>query len=341
MIVKVSGSRLCKVLTDFVRSSKVMFNFRCNGNKMDIQILNEYTVLTSIPVESLDNDFREQDISVYLTKAINILSKDDDVIFTFNEACLNIEQGAFSCMFIREFEARREYPDTSMYMLLPLGMKLKYLVSSVVGMGSLSKELKVLEPDPIILRDHFYQKYPSTVFRDTYEFPGCSIALKTLKDIVYRLDDKAVYHYDEQTSIIYIKDKDYNIWIPTADYNVSGNQISAIDKKIEECKPCTTIKIKDYLYRFKVMTDAYPAQKLVLTIGEESVRVALNVTNANLTVGDDISTYLFSMNITSAQLSVICKLFGEEDSIEILRGGNAICLRSDKTKNLLIVGTIF
>lgn len=340
MKVKVKAKDLCSVLDDFVKGTKVMFNFLCNGKSLDIQILNEYTVEVSINVVSDDGDYTTQEISVYLTKAIHILSKEEDITLTFTDACLELEQGTFSCMLLREFEARRECKKCSDEECVPLSPKLRYLVGMVQSMSSLSKELKVLEPDPVFLHGHYYHRFTSTVFRETFEFPECSISLRTLKDVVYRFSNKAKYHFFKENSSIYVTDIPYKVWIPTVDYNVRGNEISVIDKKIDECQSVGFIDINPYVDRFKIMADAFASQKLILTIGKDAVMVSLNAVNANLMIGDIGCDYLFSISITSGQLGIICKMFKDDERIEVFKGGNAICLRSNETKNLLILGSL-
>lgn len=341
MVIEIEARNLTSLFNDFIGNNKVMFNFKTDGRVVDVQVLDDYTACTTFECKSLDNDFTTIDISVWVTKFIMVLNSKEPIRFTITDAALFIEQSTFYCTLLREYEARREYPDSSQFVLRELAVgRLKYLIHSTQSSTPLAKELALSEPDPMFVNDRYYVDYKQTFFIDSFEFPAHCIPFSTLKSFAYKLKDGAKFCDLPEVNTVYFQSGKYEFWIPTTDYNINASLISAIDKKYAECMTLTDIKFVEYKDRLSVLSSAFPKTKMVFAVGPNAFNIGVDTSTAHMLVGYQLQKSLLSFNVTSAQLDVIVKLFGDEDKVEILRGANCICLRS-RTKILLISVMIY
>lgn len=340
MQVTVNAKKFTKVFQDFVKNNKVMVNFRIEGNRMDIQILGDYTVCYSVDVNVVQADsFNE--ISVWVDRSINILTDDTDISISIAETVINIMQGAFYTTLLREYEARREFVDTSSIELKnAYANRLKYLTHCVVSCMGMAKELGFSDPDPVFSHGRFYVDYQQAYFIEHMEYPEFCMTLAMMRDFVFKLDEDSVFAYLEQYSLLYFRSRLYEFWVPTVNQNIDGTSIIAVDKKIAELVPVTKIRIKDYIPRIQTIVSVFPKKKFTLTVGEGEFSISITSNTTYATIGNTINKYLLSKHLTSAQLDTALKLFKDDDEIEILRGGNCICLRAGE-KDMLIAGLTF
>lgn len=341
MVIEMEAKDLTPLFDQFIGNGKVMFNFKTNGEKVNIQVLDDYTVCTDIECRSIDGDKNTVDISVWLTKFIGVLNSKEPIKFTITEAALFIEQSTFYCTLLREYEARRELPDMSKAELSPaMSGRLKYLVHCCQSGAGLAKEMARAMPDPMFVNDKFYVDFMQTFFIDNIKYPSHCIPFSTLKAFVFKLGDSAQYCDLPKNNTIYFKSGRYEFWIPTTDYNINGSIINAVERKLVDCKLITKIRFTDYKDRLQVLSAAFPKTKLVLAIGDGGFNFAVDSNNAHMLVGYQLNKVITSLNVTSAQLDVITKLFGESEEVEVLRGANCLCLRTG-TKNLLISAVLY
>lgn len=341
MVIEMEAKELTSIFSNFIGNNKVMFNFKTDGSLVNVQVLDDYTVCTDVKCTCLDGDKSTVDISVWLTKFIGVLNSKEPIKFTITDAALFIEQSTFYCTLLREYEARRELPDTSKFELKPaMAGRLKHLVHCAQSGAGLAKEMAKAMPDPMFVNDKYYVDFMQTFLVDSIKYPTHCIPFSTLKAFAFKLGDTAEYCDLPEYNTMYFKSGRYEFWIPTTDYNISGNIIAAIDRKLEECKPVTKIKFVDYKDRLAVLTSAFPKTKLIMTIGEGGFNVGVDSNNAHMLIGYQLTKTILSLNVTSAQLDVIIKLFGEAEEVEVLRGANCLCLRVG-SKNLLISAVLY
>jgi hypothetical protein len=340
MIVEAKARDIVSLFANFVKTNKEMFNFKVDGKTIEVQYLGDYSACTSIPVTSLDNDFKVQDISFWVTKAINILDIDSPITLKFEDSFLMVEQNTFSSTFVREHEERRSYPDVSSLTLKnAYANRLKYITHSLVSCMGLSKELLISDPDPMFSNGRVYADYMQTFFIEHLEYPEVCIPITTLRDFVYKLDEKATYAYLPDLNTLYFKSKDYEFWIPTTNYNLNASTINAIEKKMMETRKITEVTFKDYSDKLLTLANAFPKQRFPVAFGDHSFRVSLFTNNMQCTVGMNMNNSLLALNMTSGQIMVIAKLFKDDDVVEVLKGGNCICLKCGE-KSILIAGMI-
>lgn len=340
MQATVNAKQFNYVFKDFIKNGKTMVNFKVISSTMEIQILNDYTVCYTCPINLMRSDeFNE--ISFWVDKTITILTDDTPIMLAIDSSSITISQGTFTTTLLREYEERREFvPITDLELKLAYAKRLKYLTGCVVQCMPLSKELGFADPDPIFSGNKFYADYQQTFLIEHMQFPECCLTLQMMRDVIYKLEEDAEYAYLPEHSLLYFKSGFYNFWIPTVNYNIDLATITAVEKKLMDLQPVTTICIKPYVARMQVLTSVFPKKRFTLTIGEHTFAVSITSNTTYTSIGDTTSEYKLSKNLTTAQLEVIIRLFKDEDEIEILRGGNCLCLRS-KEKSLLIAGLLY
>ena len=341
MVIQFEPRVLINMFDDFVGNTKVMFNFKTDGKTMSIQMLDDYTAVRDIEVQSIDHDTKEVDISVWVTKFIHVMNRDEYVRFTINDAALFIEQNTFNCTLLREYESRREFQEIDESLLAhSFPGRLKYLTHNGIACTPLAKELSIADPDPMFTNDKFYMSYMQTAYVDSMKYPELCIPFSTLRSFVFKLDEEAKYLYIPDKNIVYYRTKDYEFWVPTTNYNINNNIVLSLDKKIAECREVTTVLFKPYVEKMNVVASAFPKQKLTFAVGTETFAVSADTNNAHIQVGYEMKDMLLSLSITSAQLSVMMKLFGDDEKVSIKKGVGCLCLNQG-SKNMLIAGMIY
>lgn len=341
MVVQVDPRPLAKLFNDFVGNNKVMFNFKLNGRSMDVQVLNDYTVTTTIPVESIDNDFSEVDISVWITKFIHVMAKDEMVQMTVNDAVLYIEQSEFDYTLLREYESRRELPvlgDIDLQQIFT--GRMKYLAHVAVSCSAMAKELSISDPDPMFTGGRVYLNYNQAAFINSIEFPQVCVPISTFRDFVFRLGDKAQWVYLEDKDIIYYKSGQYEFWVPVTNYNINNNVIKTLDKKLASSTEITSVSFGKYREKLLIVAGAFPKQKMLMSFGDKSLAVMVNGNNSNVSAGDKLTDILASLAITTAQLTSIVKVFGDDEEVQVKKGVGCLCLVSGE-KALMIAETVY
>ena len=341
MVVSVNARAFKQIIGDFAKGSKVMFNFKSDGVKLYIEILKDFTVTTSIPCVNMDNDWNTAECTFFATKALSCVNNKTDVTITFTDAAILITQDLFSCTLIKEYEARRDYVNNGFRLTDAYANRLKYLTHAARSMSKIAKELKIAESDPIFVNKKFYMKYLNTVFVDKMDYPECCIPLAALKEFVYLLDERAEYCFWKEKDVLYFRSGIYEFWVPVASYKIGGNEITAIEKELARCSHVATISFSKYLDALQVLSEAFPNQQITFTVGENQFQIGVSTNNTSLVIGDVITKYILSMQITTAQLQFICSLFGEDAEIKVKRGGYCLCLESGQSKDLLMSGVIY
>lgn len=341
MRVEVEAKYLVRLFSDFVRNTKVMFNFKVDGRTIEAQMLGDYTACVSIPVKSLDNDFNVINASFWVTKAIGVMDRDKPVTILFSDAVVFMEQETFSSTFVKEHEERRTFPESATLTLKSaFANRLKYLAHSAISCMCLSKELSIADPDPVFSNGRYYIDYRQTFFIENMEYPEMCIPMSTLRDFAFKLDEKAEYAYIPDLNVVYFKSNEYEFWIPTSNYNISASIISAIDRKLSDCVKVTDLCFTEYVDKLQVVAGAFPKQKMAFLVGDGKFSVSVNNNDVQCTVGEKMDKSILGLNLTSGQISAIAKIFKDDENVECLRGGNCICLKSGE-KNMLIAGMIY
>ncbi len=340
MKVEIDGRVLVRLFNDFVKQQKLMFNFTTDGTKMWIQILDDYTATTIVDVKSLDDDHTEQSISVWIPAFIHAMSNHEPVEITITDAVMYIEQKTFNCTLIREYEEKRTLPvpPTASEITMGVAQRLKYLAHCAISCTTMAKELSIPNPDPMFSRNRYYLNYNQAAFVEQIKFPEVCIPYPTFTKFVFKLDENAGYAYLPENETLYFLSGEYEFWVPVTNYNINVNVINALDSLRTGCENITVVNFNRYKTQLESIVVSLPKTKVMLAFGDETFRIVANGNRINAYIGDDIADVKTALYITTGQLSVILKLFSEDEKVEVRKGVKNICLVSGE-KTLMIAET--
>lgn len=341
MVIDVSPKFICGLFDDFVGNSDVMFNFESDGDTLKIQYLGDWTATAETIVKSVDGDHNVVRASFWVSKYVQVMSREDVVRITITDAAVLIQQNSFFCTLLCEYEEKRNLPDISGVEFKPsYSGRLKYLAHANTVCSAMAKELSIPNPDAVFSGSKFYLNYQQAAFIESMDYPESCIPENTFKSFAYKLDEQALYAYLPDYSTYVFKTRKYTLWVPSVGYMISSGTIGVFDKKLAECKDVTEVVITPYKEKLSIVAGAFNKKQLQFAVGEKVYCVMAGTNKSHVRVGYDFSQPLLSMNITSAQLSCIARLFGDDESVKIKKGAGCLCLSSG-TKNLLIAGRIY
>lgn len=341
MKIEVNSTFLYKLFNDFVKQQHLMCNFTTDGNYLSIQVLDDYTAVTSLSVTSIDGDHSIQSISVWIPAFIHAMSDKENVYITITDVVLYLEQSTFNCTLIREYEERRSLPTAPTELKPAFANRLKYLTHSAISCNAMAKELAIPNPDPMIVDGKFYLNYNQAAFIDSIQYPNICIPYPTLSKFVFRLDENATYAYLPDIETLYFRSGIYEFWVPVTNYNININIINTLESLRANSTDITTVMFSRYKPQLESIITSLPKSKVMLAFGNSKFRVIANGNSVNAYIGDDIDDVLLATYITTAQLSSILKLFANDDNeiTTVRKGVKNICLVSGE-KTLMIAETI-
>ena len=165
----VSDKGLKKMFTDFVSSTKVMFNFKVHDNSIDVQMLGDYTVCKTVTCDLVTG--ADDDISFWVNSSIHVFTDKEPIKVSINDAMITFTQGDTSSSYLREYEARRDFPSADNFEMKPaFAKRLQYLVHSAVSCMSIAKEVNMMYPDPIFSDGKFIMDFTRSAFVESIAY---------------------------------------------------------------------------------------------------------------------------------------------------------------------------
>lgn len=341
MKFKVNPSSIVDVFTDYIKTGKQMFNFTCNGKTLSIQIIGDYYVYFTLPVETLDNDFSTKSISAYVTAAIHVFDKDSPIVFDIQESLITISQDSLIYSAVKEFEEMKTISPISEENLKSFSVaKLRYLTRSATTLSTLAKERKINPSSPIVFNNEFYVIYSDCIFKESFEFPNIIIDINILKSVVYKLENDAKYYYDVEHSLLTIVSGIYrfDIVVTQSDSNIS--YINGINDKLSKVDVIHPININNYSKKLDAISSNFKGYPCTLSITDKSYNLAIVSNDMNCSIGDTLSQTLASIRISTGILNVISKVFAEDTEVKISKGVNILCFKMG-TRTLLVSGITY
>lgn len=342
MKVLIKDNRIIDLFNEFIKNSKVLFNFRVKPDKIEIQLLSDFVMETTIPCSYVAGPEGTYQISIYITEIIHVFKR-GELFLEVDDSSITFEQGNSTYTLLREYEERKDLPNISGLEFKPAyADRLKYLVHSTKSMSTYAKELKVFPVDPIFMNNRFYVRYEFYCFVEDMNFEQSCIPMETLQTVIFKLDKKSEVAYFRENDYLVFKSKNYVFWVPTSNYNISASKIQSIDKILASLTPVTTINISELAGELSYVAGIFSKQKANLSVGEGCICIDMTSAGyeAHTFVGTKITRPLLRMTLSNASLQVIPKIFKDDEEVEILKGGNCLCLRHN-TKTLLIAGMLY
>lgn len=345
MKIKTQGCNLKIPLMGLLSErSKDDINFTVKDGLLFLQCSSVITQDKFLSITVLEQD-NFTSVTVTIDSSIELLSDKEDVILTFTDSLLMINQNKYDCTF--------EAVPIERFEILKLGYNSKGImqIADFVSLNNHSKYLDgvarlfSVNVSPVHIKDNIgYVIYEDIALMQPIHFPDSSITEEALRKIcpsIVRADTRALeYVMNTETGnvLVNIETGDEILFvIKRVDSSVSR----MFEKMQRNMKYECTINLSQYKRERAIILRTYKKVNITLAFTNDSMGMYVDNAKSKVRVGID-SEVLFSIRTTSAHLLAINKLFGDESEIEVLRGENSICLykRSTETK-LFLCGMIY
>lgn len=341
MIVKVNARQLNSLFADYVKGKKELFCFMFSKSVITVQYLSVYTAETSLSILTDNIEEDKFNITFYATKSILALNDNEDVTIDANEETITFKQGKTSITYMKEYELPKELPDLNEIEFTKISSgRLKYLSHMASQFTSIAKELKVYASDPTFIDNYFYVGYQNCAFFDSFEFPTCCLSVNTMRSVIFKFGDNVQYAYVKDKELLIFATKKYVFYLPTNNTTINRADISADVHSVDSMQPVTKINVKSYVEDINRITSIFDKTLLLLAFGNGQMSIVHDDIASYVHTGSNIERALCSLKVSTGQLGIISKIFGEDEEVEVLKGVNVLCLRA-RTKNLLIAGVIY
>lgn len=339
MLVKIQGDKFYAGVNKLVSGSgRILLNFKVTGMTLNIQLLGNIICETEVDIKEKDSN-ESIDVSVTVTQAILLINKDEDVELGLLPDVVTIRQASYSFSATKEWDNRFTLPtfDESVAKDFP---KDEYIgvIQSTRMLDNIVKTTKEAYANVVFSNGKSYLRYGNALLVQQTSLSGeFMMSAETSRNLAKVLDARSRVNFNVSRGFMLIKSK-YK-YMNVLIQNVDKHEIAACEQRLKECKSIGFVSMQGMQEDVDSLTRVYKSGKVTFSVTDRSV--CLNITD-----GKNVFTYghrsipKVSLMFTVAHLAVINKMFGGLQDIEVLIGGNVLCLRHGN-KTLLLSGTLF
>lgn len=338
MFIRISSDKFYTSLTKLVpNNSKSLMNFRVVGNKLTMQLIgNIYTE------DTIDIDERsageDMDITITVNPAILLMDKQKPVEIDMLPDVINIIQENYSFSATKEWESRYELPEWDDSIAQDFDWKaFTAAVQNSRTLDGIAKLTKQPYSNITFYNGHVYSLYSNVLLRQEMNVGNFSMTAETARNLLRLLDVQCRYILNKEKGYIYIKTK-YK-YIYALIQSIDLQEIKNIESRLGECDKVEDISLIGTKEDIDSVVKVYKNAKVTFSIVPGSMNLLVSDGRSNFVYGKRGIPKL-SMQFTIAHLSTINRVFGEQSNIEVLTGGNILCLKKDRL-TLLMSGTLF
>lgn len=339
MLARVSATSFRLAILYLLSAGKCNINFRIVNGELSMQRLSVTYVEMSIPILEYDTD--DVDITVNLDSSMNLLNDKEDVYIDVTGDLFTVKQTWFEYGTQRVSEERILMDLDSCDVSGSISTYEIYkLVSASKTLDNVAKECIEALSDITIFDKTAYVSYNNVKLAVKTSLPNMRIQANSIRECnTFMKDGDIEYRYDTKKKILYLlSGKVVNaVSVLDVDKKVVG------DFKLYESKVLfmTSVDFGKYNENLSILVSNYKKVKINLTFVTGGIRVFVDNLRSRFTMGDD-GEGLFTIIISTSQLSLLTKLFGKDGRIEIAKGENYICLKNNNSnKTLLISGMTY
>ena len=343
MRLSVDSKELTKIFNNFIKTGKVMFNFKTDGNSLSIQLLSDFIMTREIDCTYLDGAKREYELSAYVNSFCHVINEEEPVVLEFSDTMIRLTQGTFVYTLLKEHEARKDLieVDETQYKSI-LANRLKYLLSLTSKLEPIAKELKIMPVDPIIMDGVYAVHYSNIALIEKIDIEDMCIPYSVLKRVVPVLSAKSEYIRIPEKELVVVRSGKSLFYLSTANYNLKGGSIAALKNKIEDTKKVGEFSISGISNKLSLCTSIMNKQHFYISVKGKQLEFAIqsNDSSAAIKIGAPLDRPDFTMGLSAAKVNVINNLFKEKDVFDICKAPNCLALVSENL-TLLISGILY
>jgi hypothetical protein len=342
MLIRVQGASFKQVMETMLKAGKCHINFEVNNNKLYMQRIGLVYIEETIDIIEVDDV--SESITIMIDPVIKVLSDAADVfIYVIGDLC-RIVQGSFelSAARVNEDRVKTDVETIKMNGVYSKGSLLAN-VSCAKSLDGVQRDNNEVLSDVTISGMKAYTTYSNAMLQTELKFPNMTIQGETIRELsrFISMEGDSAYYFDSEKELLYL-----TIGINTVAVvpvkSVNPQVAGTFDKILGNLKHCTNIRISDVVDTISVICANYKKQTVELTICNGGVRIYVDNLVTKFGAGSS-AVGLFSMKVSTSQLSAIAKLFGAgSNEIEVLKGDNIICLKhGNYNERLMLAGMIY
>lgn len=341
MRIKVSGKLFKNALLNSMYKTPETVSFYQEDGKLYLQ--SNSALISNIKVPILESDVDDLDISVIVGSTVQLLNPREDVILEVRGDILQIIQSHFSYGTQRSYESRIPTKAFDMDYSLPYSSdEIKAFNNATKALDEVARVLAGNKESITIRNKKAYIKYSNTGLIMDLDLPDMSITSDALRKVTTALDRSrdSKCCYDKESAVMYFKiNADEAVAVPVAEPD--NHAVEALEYCLKDTKAVATINFSLYAEYMDAICKAYRKTKVDMSVCQTGLRLFINQLPTSITVGS-MSEALCSIQITTAQLQAIHRLFGDCTNVEVRRGENRLCLmQKNSNKVLVIAGLLF
>lgn len=338
MFIRVSGTGFHNSIMKLVPTSgRTLINFKVTGKVLTIQLIGNIITENSVDIDERDNS-ADLDITVSVTPAILLVNKDEMVDINILPDVLSIRQQNYSFEATREWESRFELPQWDDSIAEPFDEKeFVDIVRSVRNLDAIANVTKQPLSNITFYNKSVYCLYSNVLLRRSTSIGDFTLTSETARNLQRLLDVQCKYVVNREKGYIFIKTKYKFIYALTQPVDVQT--VSAMDKKLSECKHLTDVSLSGMSEDIDTLVRVYKNGKVVFNITDNSLSLLITDGKNTFTYGSR-QLPKASMKFTISHLNSINKMFYGSSDIKASTGGNVLCLNLNSLM-LLISGTLF
>lgn len=320
-------------------ASKAAVNFRVREGYLLLQT-NEGVVLEcSIPVQCDTSE--EIDISVIVESTVSLL----------DEACGTVEihvTGDMLCITQMGFNMSAiRVPERSV-LIDSSGCSLPFNPGILQGLAARSSYLddaaRVLgEPgSPVDIADGAaYVVNSNVAYIEEVDLPDMRLSAEAVKSLRKILANcRSAFKLDMERGTLTIQQERCSI-VATV-LSVNHDRVQGMRKLLKSCNTAVgCVDLSGYADTVRVITAAYKKCMVDVSFSEKGIGIFVDSPSVQLNAGEYGDTKC-AIRLNTAQLSCMGRLFASSRQVDVVRGGNFICLMDRIQKRILIMsGTVY
>ena len=311
-------------------------NFFCDGKELYLQTFG--LVISDIKIPIISSDTSNLDISVTVDNTIKLLNANEDVVLEVYEDVMRIVQSHMTYDTTKSYESgmRTKAFDLNFDRTFNLE-SIKNYVAASKALDEIAKILAVNKVSVSVSNGRAFMKYSNTAFVKNLDLPDCTIASEVLRKVVSTLERSKTnkYYYDEENNVIYFQiSLNEVVAVPITKKN--NQQVELITEIINNTRSIGTINFALYAEHMETIYKNYKKLMVELSICDSGLRMFIDQSPTQIVIGTN-SNAKCTIQVSTAQLQAICRVFGEYTDVEVRKGENKICLVHQNSNSALVL----
>lgn len=347
MLVKLSSASFRSAVYRLIGNTKAEVNFSVvEDDKLQLQVAGSIVSDIKLETISVEGWPEGESVSATVDQALMLLSnkKVDPVDIRVLGDRVEITQGTFKYSTERSYV---EKLDDGAFKYIEgkspfMSEGFKDYVNSTKALDEIARTLSQPVSNIVIKDKVAYVDYYTAIYKCSVDLPDMTIASVAARSVAGRLsaNSNPKYYIDEVADLMHISvtdNEEISIPVTVANMRVVENMA-----KLEAMlKPIAEVNLAKYKDQIDLICRIYKKMSVKLNICKNDISLYVDNTDARFVIGSD-ELPMCTIELSTAQLSAVSKLFGEDTGVVVKKGDNKLCLEKPTLrKSLMLAGLIY